>query len=67
MIVSLLFMLLLTSSVPLLWPQPSHIVFNSEATPLAVSPCEIKYIIESPISSMVEGILDFYLKDIFHC
>ena len=57
----------LTIASPLLWPQPQSLKFNSSALPLHVSPCEIRYIIQSPLQPYIQNIIDFYLSKVFTC
>ena len=48
-------------SKPLLWPLPKSMNTNDSAVPIQVSPCEVKYIISSPLSPFIDNMIKFYL------
>jgi hypothetical protein len=55
------------SSLPQFWPRPQSLTLNESAAPIFISPCDVKYIVESPISPYVENILAWYLSRVFKC
>lgn len=56
-----------STSTPLLWPLPKQLQINSTATPVDVSPCEVRYIIESPLEPYIDNLIKFYLERVFSC
>ena len=56
-----------SASVPLLWPLPRNATFNVSASALKVSPCNVNYIIESPIQPNIKYMVDWYLDQVFKC
>lgn len=55
------------SAFPLFWPQPWQVTINPTATPLSISPCNVRYIVQSPLDSSIQSIIDFYLDSVFKC
>lgn len=56
-----------TQKQPLIWPLPTQFTFNSSSESLSLSPCNVRYIIESPIAPIVEEMMNLYLKNAFNC
>lgn len=54
-------------AAPLLWPKPQHMTFNASAPPVTVSPCEVRYLVQSPLQPYIQNTIDFYLSTVFHC
>lgn len=54
-------------ALPPLWPYPQYVSSNSQAPPLRVSPCDIRYSIDSPTAPYIQAIIDFYLDSVFTC
>ena len=53
--------------VPLLWPLPHNVSLNSTASPDQISPCSVRYVINSPLAPYIENIVNFYLTKVFKC
>lgn len=51
----------------LLWPKPANFSMDNAAETFTISPCEIKYVVESPGQVFVEELLNLYLVDVFGC
>ena len=48
------------SSAPLLWPQPASLLYNTSATPLSLSPCDVVININSPITAYLSSMVSYY-------
>lgn len=55
------------NSTHLLWPRPVNFTSTPEGDNVTVSPCDIKYIVESPGQSIVEEVINLYQIQVFGC
>ena len=53
--------------LPAFWPHPSQLALNASAARVAISPCNVRYIIQSPILAQLMQIIDFYQINVFKC
>jgi len=53
--------------IPAFWPQPSQLTLNVSAARVAISPCNVRYIIQSPILAQLMQTIDFYQNNVFKC
>lgn len=60
-------LLIQSSALPLLWPEPQQISTNSSAPGVKISPCNVRYIVESPLQLNIESIINWYLDSVFKC
>jgi hypothetical protein len=56
-----------SSGLPLLWPEPQQITSNASAPAVKISPCDVRYIVESPLQLNIESIINWYLDTVFKC
>jgi len=50
-----------------LWPKPANLTYDPEGENVTVSPCNIKYVVESPGQPYIEDIISLYQVQIFKC
>lgn len=50
-----------------LWPKPANLTYDPQGENVTVSPCNIKYVVESPGQPYVEEIISLYQVQIFKC
>jgi hypothetical protein len=55
------------NSTNLLWPRPVNFTYTPDGDNVTVSPCDIKYIVESPGQSIVEEVINLYQIQAFGC
>lgn len=60
-------LLIQSSALPLLWPEPQQVAINASAPAVKISPCDVKYVIESPIQANVQNMINWYLDNVFLC
>lgn len=50
-----------SNKTDVLWPLPASYSFETEGENIVMDPCEINYVIESPIAQQVKDIVNYYL------
>lgn len=67
-VLSVLFSILAVSfAYPLFWPQPQQLSLNQSAVPLYISPCDVRYKVDSKLYIQVAEMLTLYQGHVFKC